>query len=144
MLIELPQIEAALARLARLRPVSTAGAATPRQLAVLQAVDRGGLVTVGEIASRLSLDPSRASRLVKGALRRGLLLRHASQHDGRRVELHLTAQGRRLSRSAAALRQRNLVRALRLFAPPERRQLAALLTRLTGALEAADGVPSSG
>ena len=104
-------------------------------------MDRGGLVTVGEIAARLSLHPSRASRLVKGALRRGLLLRHASQNDGRRVELQLTAPGRRLSRAAAARRQQNLVRALGAFAPPERRQLAALLTRLTGALETAEGEP---
>lgn len=143
MLTELQQIEAALARLARLPPVPTAGAATPRQLAVLRAVDLGGLVTVGEIAVRLSLHPSRASRLVQSALRHGLLSRHASQHDGRRVELQLTPQGRKLSRAAAALQQRGLVRALRSFPGPERRQLAALLTRLTVALEASrDGAPA--
>ena len=139
MLTELHQIEIALARLARLGAVPAAGAATPRQLTVLRAVDLGGLVTVGEIAARLSLHPSRASRLVKGALRGGLLSRHASQHDGRRVELQLTPQGRKLSRAAAALQQRGLVRALRSFPGPERRQLAALLARLALALEASRG-----
>ena len=134
MLADLQQIEAALARLAHLRPL-TAGAATPRQLEVLRAVDAGGLITVGELALRLSLHPSRASRLVRAALRLGLLSRHAAQQDGRRVELQLTAQGRRLSRSAAALAQRGLVRALRGFPAPERRQLGLLLTRLAAALE---------
>ena len=145
MILDLQQIEAALVRLAgvaRPAPVRPAGAATPRLLTVLGAVDAGGLVTVGELALRLSLHPSRASRLVQSALRRGLLSRHASQHDGRRVELQLTPQGRKLSRAAAALQQRGLVRALRGFPGPERRQLAALLTRLAVALEASrDGAP---
>ena len=143
MILDLQQIETALVRLARLPPVRPAGAATPRLLTVLRAVDAGGLVTVGELALRLSLHPSRASRLVQGGLRGGLLSRHVSQGDGRRVELRLTLRGRKLSRSAAALQQRALVQALRGFPPPERRQLASLLTRLVVALEAWNGAHRS-
>ena len=146
MILDLQQIEAALVRLAgvaRPAPVRPAGAATPRLLTVLGAVDAGGLVTVGELALRLSLHPSRASRLVQKALRGGLLSRHAAQGDGRRVELRLTLRGRTLSRSAAALQQRALVQALRGFPPPERRQLASLLTRLVIALEAWHGAHRS-
>ena len=144
MLGDLQRIEAALARLARLAsPPAPRGAPTQRQLALLRTVDTGLRVTVGEVARRLSLHPSRASRLVQGALGRGLVRRYASQGDGRRVELRLTPRGRKLSRSAAALQQRGVVRALRSFHPPELRQLGLLLTRLAVALETAKGPPTA-
>src|SRR5437667_7997621 len=52
--------------------------------------------TVGEVAERLGIDPSRASRLVARSVKRGVLTRHASAGDGRRVVLRVTAAGLKL------------------------------------------------
>lgn len=52
-----------------------------------------GEVTVGLIAERLGLDPSRASRLVAEVVERGLARRVASQADARRICLELSESG---------------------------------------------------
>lgn len=50
-------------------------------------------VTVGLVAERLSIDPSRASRLVADIVERGYIRRVASQADSRRICLELTENG---------------------------------------------------
>jgi DNA-binding MarR family transcriptional regulator len=52
-------------------------------------------VTVGLIAERLAIDPSRASRVAADVVDRGLARRVASQQDARRICLELTPKGRR-------------------------------------------------
>ncbi len=52
-------------------------------------------VTVGLIAERLGIDPSRASRVSAEVVDRGLARRVASQQDARRICLELTPKGRR-------------------------------------------------
>lgn len=52
-------------------------------------------VTVGLIAERLGIDPSRASRVSADVVDRGLARRVASQQDARRICLELTPKGRR-------------------------------------------------
>lgn len=54
----------------------------------------GEEVTVGTIAERMGIDPSRASRIVADVVDRGLALRVASQSDARRICLKLTDLGR--------------------------------------------------
>ena len=53
----------------------------------------GEEVTVGLIAERLGIDPSRASRVVAEVVDRGYARRVASQSDARRICLELTPQG---------------------------------------------------
>jgi DNA-binding MarR family transcriptional regulator len=53
-----------------------------------------GEATVGFIAERLSVDPSRASRIVADAVDKGIVRRVASQSDARRIGLELTETGR--------------------------------------------------
>jgi DNA-binding MarR family transcriptional regulator len=50
--------------------------------------------TIGLVAEDLSLDPSRASRIVADLVARGLVLREAAQEDGRKSVLSLTPAGR--------------------------------------------------
>lgn len=52
-------------------------------------------VTVGLIAERLAVDPSRASRISAELVDRGYARRVASQQDARRICLELTAKGKR-------------------------------------------------
>jgi len=66
-------------------------------LAVVESCGEGGEVTVGTIAERLTVDPSRASRIVADAVAKGIVRRVASQVDARRICLELTETGLRHS-----------------------------------------------
>jgi DNA-binding MarR family transcriptional regulator len=68
------------------------------QLDVISAVMAGRRwpdveITVGFVAEKMQVDPSRASRLVAELVEMGLLRRVASQTDSRRIVLELTAKG---------------------------------------------------
>src|SRR4051794_23319676 len=70
-------------------------------VAVVDAIEEGSEqpgseVTVGDVAERLGIDPSRASRVVTAAIKAGYVRRLASQADGRRICLELTADGQRI------------------------------------------------
>jgi len=108
-------------------------------LAVVDAVEEGAEypgqeITVGVVAERLGLDPSRASRVVAGAVGAGYVRRVASQGDGRRSCLELTDTGRAIVASAHETRQAFYDRVLAGWSPRERAEFARLLTRFTGAL----------
>jgi DNA-binding MarR family transcriptional regulator len=144
---ELAAIEAALIRLRRRqtrRALGRAAAegASPQvnldHFAVLDAVEGGGPgeVTVGDVAERLGIDPSRASRVVAAAVKAGYLERVASQDDGRRSCLALTATGREIVDHAHRSRQAMIDEVLRDWSARDRADLARLLTRFTTALDA--------
>ncbi|MDQ0317958.1 DNA-binding MarR family transcriptional regulator [Pararhizobium capsulatum DSM 1112] len=65
-------------------------------LDVVRRADDGQEVTVGIIAEKLRIDPSRASRIVSEMVTRGVLRREASQADARRIVLVVTEIGARL------------------------------------------------
>lgn len=75
-------------------------------LSVISAIAGGGgadgEITVGLIAERLGIDPSRASRIVGDAVDKGIIRRVASQADARRIGIELTDIGRN---HAAAVRR---------------------------------------
>ena len=71
-------------------------------LSVLEAcAGEANEATVGLVAEKLSIDPSRASRIVADAVDKGIIRRVASQADARRICLELTDRGRE---QAAAIR----------------------------------------
>src|SRR2546429_662676 len=97
---DLVAIERAMVRIRRsqtrqalARRAEAEGAGMPAAPAVLGVVDAveqgpapgGGEVSVREVAERLAVDPSRASRLAADAVRAGLLRRVVAQGDGRRT-----------------------------------------------------------
>jgi DNA-binding MarR family transcriptional regulator len=94
----------------------------------------GHEVTVGVVAERLGVDPSRASRLVARAIAAGYLTRIASQADGRRIGLELTPEGRRRADRVRRSREAVFARAMRDWSDREREDFARLLTRFTEAL----------
>lgn len=111
------------------------------QIAVVDAVeegagDGGDVVTVGMVAERLGIDPSRASRVVAVAVANGLVRRVASQQDGRRVGLELTERGRDIIDQAHRARQALYHRMLKSWDPKDRATLATLLTRFVDAMDA--------
>lgn len=147
----LAAVEAAMIRIRRrqsrrslARPVMK-GLAEPvdlNTLAVIDAVDEGrgegGLdVTVGFVADRLAIDPSRASRIVADAVRSGFVRRVASQEDGRRSCLELAPMGEEAVAAAHRTRQAFYSELLEEWEPGERREFARLLTKFVHSLDEA-------
>lgn len=64
-------------------------------------VDADGL-TVNELAAHLFLDKSTVSRVARGLVERGLVVREADAADGRVVRLVATARGRDVHRAIAS------------------------------------------
>lgn len=143
----LDAIERAMVRLRRSISKRALGRAAGREfgsavdltlMGVVDAVDEGPgpegeEVTVGEVARRLGIDPSRASRAVAAAVDSGHLRRVASQRDARRIGLELTDRGRALVDAMRAFRRRMFGRAMEGWSEQDMETFARLLTRFVAA-----------
>ncbi len=141
-------IERALVRIRRSQARRTLGrqasglpadAADLNVVSALDAVDEGPAaprqeVTVGLVAERLAIDPSRASRIVAAAVQAGYLRRVASQADGRRIHLELTHAGQQLIDSVRQYRQEHFAKLLHDWTSHDRDELARLLAKLAETL----------
>lgn len=97
-------------------------------------------VTVGQIADRLGIDPSRASRLSADVVERGYARRVASQSDARRICLELTEKGERLVEAVRRSKWEVFAGALAEWNEDELVIFAALLDRFSGWTADADRV----
>jgi DNA-binding MarR family transcriptional regulator len=73
-----------------------------------QAFEGRDWASIGELAERLQTAPNGVVALVSRAEEAGLVRRQDSKEDGRLVEVHLTAKGRRLVERLAAQHQAQL------------------------------------
>ena len=85
--------------------------------------------TIKDIARFLDVHHSRASRLVKDAIRSGLLMRLASQEDARKSPLALSNKGREIADAIHAARAKHFMARLYGFSKSDRRIFARLLER---------------
>ena len=99
------------------------------ELRLLDAVRVAEPATVGDVARRLGIDPSRASRQVARAVRRGLLRRRAEQTDARKVVLEVTSRGRATQTRGSDLTRARIERAIAGWTPAERERFAELFAR---------------
>lgn len=88
-------------------------------------------VTVGLIAERLGIDPSRASRVVADVVERGYAKRVASQLDARRICLELTGKGRNFVEAVRRNKLEIFARALGKWNERELVVFASLLDRFS-------------
>jgi DNA-binding MarR family transcriptional regulator len=86
-------------------------------------------VTVGIIAERMGIDPSRASRISADLVERGYAVRVASQLDARRICLKLTARSERLVTAVRQTKWRIFAGALAQWDEQELVTFATLLER---------------
>jgi DNA-binding MarR family transcriptional regulator len=93
---------------------------------------RAAEVTVGFIAEQLSIDPSRASRLVAEIVERGYARRVASQADSRRICLELTDKGETFVDSFRQLKWQAFAQSLGRWSEADLVSFAALLDRFSG------------
>jgi DNA-binding MarR family transcriptional regulator len=99
--------------------------------AVEDGTEAGQEITVGDVADRLGIDPSRASRVVAASIKAGYIRRVASQLDGRRICLELTDEGRQILNNAHRFRRALYDRLLDGWSDDERAEFARLLTKFT-------------
>jgi MarR family transcriptional regulator, lower aerobic nicotinate degradation pathway regulator len=93
------------------------------QLFVLQALAHASAASLNELAERTLTDQSSVSVVVKRLVARNLVTRRPSRADARRVELGLTAGGRRLLARCPEPTQVKLVSALRRLSARELQDL---------------------
>jgi DNA-binding MarR family transcriptional regulator len=112
------------------RSVGLSGA----QLYVLHTLSLAERLSVNELADRVRTHQSTVSVVVRRLVDRGLIRRHASNADARRVELALTARGRLLLRRAPGAAQERLVAGIERLDESARKQLARSLQQLVRAM----------
>jgi DNA-binding MarR family transcriptional regulator len=88
-------------------------------------------VTVGLVAERLGLDPSRASRLVSDVVDKGYARRVASQSDARRICLEPTPKGRRFLEQIRETKWRAFAHSLSQWSEDDLVTFARLFERYT-------------
>jgi DNA-binding MarR family transcriptional regulator len=112
------------------RPVE-GGALTLRTLHFLKTLERLGRAGVKDAAAAMGLSSSTVSTLAKREQGRGLVKRHRSTGDERRVELELSQAGRKVARGLPpALEPGLLTFALRKLPSPDRAMLLLGLRKL--------------
>lgn len=88
-----------------------------------------------ELAARLRVDPSTATRAVDRLEADGLVERYASPADRRVVLVRITEEGSRRHDDVAARRSTAMMHILGAFEPHERAQLADLLDRFVDSVD---------
>jgi DNA-binding MarR family transcriptional regulator len=113
------------------------------QLFVLHNLSVGGrALSLNELAARTMTDQSSVSVVVQKLVARGMVTVSRSRADGRRIELALTASGRKAIGKSAGAAQDRLIESLNRMAPARRRQLASLLDQLVSEAGIASAAPS--
>jgi DNA-binding MarR family transcriptional regulator len=105
------------------------------QLFVLQKLAESPGASLNDLAARTHTHQSSVSTVVSRLVDRGLVIRAASAIDGRRLELRLSAEGRRLLARAPDAAQARLVRTIEQLPAVRRRALSRSLVELTNAMD---------
>jgi DNA-binding MarR family transcriptional regulator len=100
-----------LLRLVRTR--DTESGVGPAQLSALSVLVFGGPRSLGELAAAEQVRPPTMSRIVAGLMRAGLVRRHVTKEDRRRLRLEATARGTDLLQAARKRRVESLAATLR-------------------------------
>ncbi len=114
---------------------------TGAQLFVLQSLADSPCLSLNDLAARTHTHQSSVSTVVARLVDRGLVVRGTGADDGRRVELRLSPEGRRLLRRAPNLAQHRLIQGIDRLSPSRRRTLAASLDALTSAMAIGENDP---
>ena len=105
------------------------------QLFVLQSLADSPGLSLNALAARTHTHQSSVSTVVSRLVERGLVLRTAAADDGRRLELRVSAEGRRLVARAPDAAQARLIDAIERLTPARRRVLARALNELTTTMD---------
>lgn len=115
---------------------------TGAQLFVLQTLAESPRLSLNELAARTHTHQSSVSTVVARLVERGLVVRGVGADDARRLELRLSAEGRRLTRRAPNMAQHRLIQGIERLSASRRRALATSLDTLTKAMAIGDRTPA--
>jgi DNA-binding MarR family transcriptional regulator len=104
------------------------------ELRLLDAVALAHPTTVGDVAERLGIDPSRASRQVARGVASGVVERRAEQGDGRKVVLVVTRKGEAIRRRGSDLTRNRIALAVETWSAADREKFARLLVRFADSI----------
>jgi DNA-binding MarR family transcriptional regulator len=107
---------------------------TPTRLRALDVLARSGDLRVGELAERMGVDETSATRLADRLERDGLASRRRAPDDRRVAIVFLTLRGRELAELAAEQRRRFFEDVLAVLEPGERKELVRLTAKAADAL----------
>jgi DNA-binding MarR family transcriptional regulator len=110
---------------------------TGAQLFVLQKLAESPGLSLNDLAARTHTHQSSVSTVVSRLVARGLVLRAPAAADARRLELRLSADGRRLIGRAPDAAQARLIHAVEQLPVARRRTLARALLELTSSMDLA-------
>jgi DNA-binding MarR family transcriptional regulator len=117
---------------------------TPRQYAVLAALETGEGASQAQLTQRTGIDRSTLSEVVQRMLAKGLVARKKSTTDRRAYTVRLTRQGRQRLASVRPAADRVDEEVLGSINPRQREELLRGLTALVGACEKRQaGLPPS-
>jgi DNA-binding MarR family transcriptional regulator len=144
-------IERSITQISRVMGRRNLGRSTERRLEGLVDFTHVGVVdalaasretncTVGDLAKRMGVDPSRASRMVAKAIRAGYAKRVASQEDGRRTCAALTKKGDEFKSAIEDLRFRYFESQLQGWPDEDCLAFARLLAKFLGSKREPDGI----
>ena len=123
--------------------IRTAGGApvplTVVQYRVLLLIEEAGTLSVNDVAARLGVDQSTASRHCTRLAELGLVLRTQASHDRRAVDLRLTEAGQRQILAVGRARRRWAEQVLGRLDDDEARAVARGFELLARAARAVDG-----
>jgi MarR family transcriptional regulator, lower aerobic nicotinate degradation pathway regulator len=100
------------------------------QLFLLQILASGDVMSINELASRSCTHQSSVSVVARRLVEAKLVKRTASRADGRRLDVSVTAAGRRLLKSRITTPQERIVAALARLEPPRLFELRLLLEEI--------------
>jgi DNA-binding MarR family transcriptional regulator len=109
---------------------------TPSKLRALELLAEHDGLRVGELADRVGVDDTTATRLVDRLEQLGLAERHSEERDRRAILVGLTAEGRELVAGVSAQRQQFFADVLATLDADERVQLVRLTEKAALALRA--------
>jgi DNA-binding MarR family transcriptional regulator len=107
----------------------------PREVSCLSALAPGEEVTAGELAARLRLSASRASRLITSLRQRGIVTEAFDARDRRAVSIRLTPAGESLLKKVEVKKEECEKRLLRVFSREQLRVVREGLTTLSLAFQ---------
>jgi DNA-binding MarR family transcriptional regulator len=111
------------------------------QLFVLEKLAEAPSQSLNELAERTCTHQSSVSTVVARLVERGLVARRRAAGDARRLELVLTARGRRICVKTPGAVQNRLIRTIDDLPPRSRRQLASLLHQVVRGMDAVEHEP---
>lgn len=107
--------------------------------AIDEGSDKGEAPTIKDVAKWLDVHHSRASRMVKAAIRAELAVRVASQSDARKSCLQLSATGQNIAAAIREARTAYFMRRMKEWSKADCRQFSRLLTLFAETLDDSHG-----